>query len=160
MAMDAQFFKPFIDGTLDVLKTQCSTEAKAGKPFLKGTEVQPYFEIAGIIALSSEKFQGTITLCFTGDVFLHLMGSMLGETFSEITKDLEDGAAELLNIIFGMAKAALNQQGHTIQKAIPTVVRGQALQTAQPKGAKTIVLPFKTIKGDFHVEIASEGSSL
>ena len=110
--------------------------------------------------MSSEKFQGTITLCFTGPVFLSIMGSMLGETYTEITKDLEDGAAELLNIIFGTAKATLNQQGHSIQKAIPTVVRGHALHTSQPKGAKAIVLPFKTDKGEFHVEIASEGASL
>jgi hypothetical protein len=48
------------------------------------------------------------------------MGKMLGEEFKAITQDLQTGAAELLNIIFGSAKVVLNEQGYAIQKAIPT----------------------------------------
>src|SRR5262245_39596069 len=134
--LDVSFFKPFVDGTLKTLKIQCNLEGSPGKPFIKGTQAQPEFEIAGVIGITSEKFSGNITLCFPGKVYLTLMSNMLGEQFTEINKDLQDGAAELLNIIFGSAKVVLNQQGHTIQKAIPTVIRGTALQTTYI-GSKT-----------------------
>jgi len=63
-----------------------------------------------------------------------------------------------LNIIYGSAKVALNEKGHQIQKAIPTVVRGEKLLTTHLSHSKVIVLPFKTDLGDFQIEICSEKS--
>lgn len=157
--LDVNFFKPFIDGTLNTLKVQCKLEATHSKPFIKGTQVQPEFEIAGVIGLTSDAFSGSITLCFPAAVYLTLMSNMLDENFTEITKDLQDGAAELLNIIFGSAKAILNKQGYTIQKAIPTVVRGKQLQTTYIGSKQVIVLPFKSTSGEFHIEIVTEAKS-
>jgi chemotaxis protein CheX len=154
--MDASFFKPFIDGTLNTLKVSCGTEGKPGKPFIKGSQQQPSFGIAAVIGLTSSAFIGTITICFTEALYLKLMSRMLGEEFTELTQELQDGAAELLNIIFGHAKVVLNQQGYTIQKAIPTVIRGEKLQTTHLGKVKLIVLPFTTDSGEFHVEIGAE----
>lgn len=158
--LDVKFFKPFVDGTLNTLKVQCNLEATHGKPFIKGSQPQPDFEIAGVIGITSDGFSGNITLCFPGPVYLALMSNMLGEKFTEITQDLQDGAAELLNIIFGSAKVILNQQGYTIQKAIPTVIRGDRLTTTY-LGSKTVfVLPFNTSAGEFHIEISTESQSI
>ncbi|MGK5086379.1 chemotaxis protein CheX [Bdellovibrionota bacterium FG-2] len=156
--LDVKFFKPFVDGTIHTLKIQCSLEAKHDKPFVKGQKEQPPFEIAGVIGLTSQAFTGSITICFPEKVYLTMMSNMLGETFTAITKDLQDGAAELLNIIFGQAKSVLNQQGYTIQKAIPTVVRGTNLTTTQLGGGPVIVLPFLTSVGEFHIEICTEAA--
>jgi chemotaxis protein CheX len=117
---------------------------------------QPSFDIAGVIGLTSEKFNGTIAICFPGSVFLTMMTNMLGETFTEITDDLSDGAAELLNIIYGQAKIVLNQQGYSIEKAIPTVVRGQNLQTRHITSNKVVVIPFVSETGEIHIEISTE----
>jgi chemotaxis protein CheX len=133
-----------------------STEAKALKPFIKGKEKQPSFDIAGVIGLSSSGFAGTIAICFPSDVYLAAMSNMLGETFTEITPELQDGAAELLNMIFGHAKVVLNQQGYTIQKAIPTVVRGTGIQTTYLGKTSVMVLPFQTEFGEIHIEICSD----
>ncbi len=156
--MDANFFKPFVDGTLNTIKTSCDTEAKVQKPFLRGTQPEKKFDIAGVIALTSTGFTGSITICFPKAVFLTLMGKMLGETYTDITPDLQDGAAEMLNMIFGQAKVVLNQQGHTIQKAIPTVIQGDGLQTAHQKSTPVMVLPFLTESGEFQIEICAEES--
>jgi chemotaxis protein CheX len=158
--LNPQFFKPFVDGTVNTLKLTCSMDATPLKPFIKGTQAQPPFEIAGVIGLTSTGFTGTITLCFPDAVFLELMSNMLGEKFAVITDELQDGAAELLNMIFGQAKIVLNQQGHTIQKAIPTVIRGKSLHTTVLGKSTVMVLPFKTQSGEFHIEICAEGSAL
>jgi chemotaxis protein CheX len=154
--LDARFFKPFVDGALRTLEVTCSVKATSEKPFIKGTQPQPEFAIAGVIGITSPKFNGTITLCFPEKVFLEVMSKMLGEKYTSITNELTDGVAELLNIIYGQAKSVLNQQGYSVEKAIPTVVKGAQLQTSLASQSKAMVLPFKTEVGEFHIEICSE----
>jgi chemotaxis protein CheX len=156
--LDAAFFKPFVEGTKHILKVSCQLEAVPGKPFVKkkGNKSELNVEIAGVIGLTSSNFTGTITLCFPAGFYLTMMSNMLGEEFKEITDDLQDGAAELLNMIFGHAKVLLNQQGHTIQKAIPTVIRGSNLQTTHMGNSLVMVLPFSVGVGEFNIEICAE----
>jgi len=158
--LDANFFKPFIDGAMKTLQISCQIASTPGKPFFKGSAVQPDFSIAGIIGITSQKFTGTITLCFPASVFLGAMNNMLGEKYTEITDELQDGVAELLNIIYGQAKVVLNQQGHNVEKAIPTIVRGEKLRTSILSSSPVMVLPFKTDLGEFHIEICSEAASI
>lgn len=158
--LDVRFFKPFVEGTLRTLRIQCQIEAHHEKPFIKGKAPQPNFDIAAVIGVTSDAFNGTITLCFTEATFLGIMSNMLGEKQTAITQDLEDGAAELLNIIFGQAKIVLTGQGYSVQKAIPTVVRGKDLKTTHIASQPVVVLPFKTPIGEFHIEIVTEGKSL
>lgn len=160
MSVDVNFFKPFVDGTLLTLKIQCSLEAKVGKPFYKQKSSAKTFDITGIIGLTSNAFNGSIAICFPKAVFLTLMSNMLGEQYGEITPDLEDGAAELLNIIFGHAKRVLNGQNYSVQKAIPTIVRGDNIETRHLTSSPIVVLPFNTEKGEFHIEIALEPDPL
>jgi len=158
--LDVNFFKPFIDGTRNTLKIQCGLDIIHDKPFIKGSKPQPDFQIAGVIGITSNAFTGTITICFPAKVYLKIMSNMLGEECKEITKDLQDGAAELMNIIFGSAKVILNQQGYSIQKAIPTVICGTHLSTTHMGSGTVMVLPFKMEEGEFHIEIVTEGQSL
>ncbi len=158
--LDVNFFRPFIESTLNVLKVQCQLPAKADKPFLKGGQQEPNFDIAGVIGITSNVFAGTITLCFGQKVYLALMSNMLGQSYTEITQELRDGAAELLNIIFGGAKKALNENGFEIQKAIPTVIAGQNLVTTHLGKNQAMVIPFLTEHGPIHIEFSTEGTSL
>ena len=154
--MDVAFFKPFIDGTRSTLKVQCKIEAVPAKPFLKKNGPKVVFDIAGVIGLTSKAFTGSIALCFPKAVFLALMSNMLGESFTEITDDMQDGAAELLNMIFGQAKRVLNDANYDIAKAIPTVVKGTNIETQHLSNKPVIVIPFVTDAGIFHIEIATE----
>jgi len=156
--LDTSFFKPFIEGTLNTIQVQCNLKATGEVPYIKGTRPLMDVAIAGNIGITSPKFNGSITLCFPEKVFLGMMERMLGERFPEITAELQDRVAELLNIIFGHAKVILNNQGHTIQKAIPMVIRGANIQTIQMSKNKTFVLPFSTERGPFSIEICSDMS--
>jgi chemotaxis protein CheX len=157
--MDVHFFKPFIVGTQHTLKIQCNLECKPQKPFIKSNAHRVKFDIAGVIGLTSSAFTGTIALCFPKEVFLTLMSNMLGETYTEINDDMQDGAAELLNIIFGQAKIVLNEKNYRIDKAIPTVVRGTQMETFHMSDHPVFVLPFETSAGVFYIEIAMEERS-
>ena len=149
------FINPFVGATQTTLEMQAGTETTPGKPRLKKPGEVLNVEVAGVISLTSNAFTGTIALCFPGPVFLAIYSNMLGEPFKEITREMEDGAGELLNIIFGQAKALLNdKKGFEIQKAIPTVMRGSQLQVTPMGRGTSVILPFETDAGSFHLEIA------
>jgi len=155
--IDVGFINPFIDGVIHVFKVQARLDCAPGKPFLKDpSNPLPTSDIAGVIGISSPSFRGTISICFPEKTFLLLISSMLGETYTEITKDVEDGAGETLNMIFGYAKRILNERGYGIDKAIPTVVRGQNVSLSHLSQQGTIVLPFKVNDLDFYMEICTE----
>ncbi|NDG84724.1 MAG: chemotaxis protein CheX [Proteobacteria bacterium] len=109
--------------------------------------------LAGVIRISGERFTGKVALCFPEKVFLGLMERMLGEAFPEITPELRDGAAEILNIIYGQAKVALNQSGPPVEMAIPAVIHGEELKNRTDGGGKVFVLPFTSDVGEFRIEI-------
>ena len=156
--IDVEFVNPFIDGTLETLKVQCQIKCKALDPIAKKKDETPPIEteIAGVIGLTSKKFNGSIAICFSQEIFLKAMSNMLGESYKEITKDLEDGAGELLNIIFGYGKRILNADGHTLEKALPTVVRGKNITIRHMTARPTILVPFQSEFGSFYIEVGTE----
>jgi chemotaxis protein CheX len=154
--IDVNFINPFIEGAVETLKVQCSFVATAGKPFLKGKGPDITIDIAAVIGLTSAAFNGSVAICFPEKIFLGIMEKMLGEKQTTITKELEDGASELLNIIFGHAKKILNQKGYAIQKAIPTIIRGKDMAVTHLTPNPTIVMPFQTELGSFHIEVATQ----
>ena len=158
--IDVAFVNPFVSGALETLKVQCSTTVTPGKPFIKGLNQPTDVAIAAVLGLTSKPFNGSIALCFPEKTFLTIMGKMLGEAFPAITKDLEDGAGELLNIIFGQAKKHLNDKGYAIEKAIPTIVRGKELMVRHMSANPTVILPFESDAGLFHIEVSTEPNAL
>jgi chemotaxis protein CheX len=156
--IDVAFINPFIEGTIHVLKVQCQTEVTPEKPQLKqkGAEMYSQTDIAGLIGITSRSFMGNIAICFPEKIFLHLMSKMLGEELTQITDELTDGAGELINMIFGHAKTILNDKGHTIEKALPSVVRGPNLKIDHSSTHDSFILPFKLGDSGFFMEIGTE----
>lgn len=152
--LDLNFVNPFILSAVEVLQIQCQLKVEGMKPFLKGREQTPPTPIAGVIGLTSDQFKGAISLKFEEKVYLKLMSNMLGDTYTEITNEIQDGAAELLNMVYGSAKTQLNSKGYSLQRALPTVVRGIDLQTSVSGSAPTIVIPLKSEFGFIFIEIS------
>lgn len=151
---NVEFFKPFVDGTTKTIEVQCSMPVKCGKPFYLDQASQPDANIAGVIGFSGSDVSGSIAICFPEKIFLAIMGNMLGEEFTEMNPELRDGAAELLNIIYGQAKIVLNEKGYEIEMAIPTVVTGEKISAAIVSGSsKTVVIPFEFELGEFTIQI-------
>ncbi len=157
VTVDVEFINPFIMAAKTVLETQANTQLKPGKPYLKKPDEQIQMEIAGVISLVSQDFKGSITICFPAVVFLQIYENMVGEKHAKITKEIEDAAGELLNIIFGQAKTVLNdQKGYALEKAIPTVLVGDRLTVHHQARSPALILPFESTAGSFHVEIVME----
>lgn len=154
MELSAEIIDPFLRGTVETFKVQCGLDVKAGKPSLRSKQaVHAGNEIAGVIGVASEKFNGSLALVFTEDVFLKIVSNMFGEDYPEMNDEVVDGVGELLNIIVGFGKTELTNKGYKVEASIPTVIRGKELQLNHMVSTPCIMLPMSCQFGSFYVEI-------
>lgn len=152
--LDPEFIRPFVAGVLETLKVSCQIESSPGRPYAAGHAVTPAVDIAATIGLMSSRFSGSIAICFPKRTFLNLMKAMLGIEEDEINSSFEDGAGELLNMVFGYAKRSLNDHGYAIERAIPSVIRGDNLKVWHLADVPRGIIPFESSAGNFYMEIA------
>jgi len=155
--IDVEFINPFLTATMHVLKIQASTSSTAGKLSMKQDKTKHLGDISGVIGLVSDSFNGSVVISFPEDTFLKIMSRMLGETYTEINQEIQDGAAELTNMIFGQAKVALNSKGYGLKTAIPSVVSGKNHSVQSVTNGPQVVIPFETDVGQFYIEICTSG---
>lgn len=156
-ALDVNFVNPFLAATMRVLKVQMQVDAKPGKLSLLEGSQKFQGDISGVLGLVSEAFNGSIVISFPEATFLKIMSKMLGEEFKSLTKEIEDGAGELTNMIFGQAKTLLNERGYALQTAIPAVVTGANHSVQGLSKGPRVTVPFETEIGPFYIEICISG---
>lgn len=152
--IDTNFINPFLAATLHVLKVQASIEATPGKVYLKKEGENLLGDVSGVIGIVTDNFTGNVIISFPEKTFLTVMSGMLGEEFTELSKDIVDGAGEISNMIFGQAKIVLNEKGYGIKTALPSVISGKGHSLSAMSKGPIIVVPFTSAAGDFFVEIS------
>jgi chemotaxis protein CheX len=110
--IDVNFINPFIESTLDVLKTLCQTTCRKERAFLRANETVSG-DISAIVGMVSATFRGSMGIAFEKSTFLYLVNSMLGEKYTSITPENQDAAGEICNQIFGQTKTKLKKKGKT-----------------------------------------------
>lgn len=154
--IDVELINPFLVGAVKALEIQANTKVRPQKIHIKTAPAKD-IAIAGVISLITDSFTGSITLCFSQKVFLKIYENMFGEVHETINKEIEDAAGELLNIIYGQAKIELNNKpGYNLKKALPTVLVGEKLSISQQGSSPTVIIPFETDFGTFHIEIETQ----
>jgi chemotaxis protein CheX len=151
--LEQELVDAFRTGTQVTMEVQAQVKVTAGVPYVKTAQNKVVHDIAATMGLMSKSLTGAVALGFKEEIFLKIMSKMLGETFDGITTEVEDGCGELLNIIFGQAKKILNEKGHTFGKTLPSIFIGPSLRVRQLTPSPTIILPFESSEGLFHVEI-------
>lgn len=151
--LDVNFVNPFLQATVNVLETQASTKATAGKVYRREMNGRYLGDISGVIGLISDAFSGSVVISFPANTFLTIMSRMIGEPCPVINKEIEDGAGEIVNIIFGMAKVGLNEHGFGIKTALPSVISGAEHSVLQMTMGPRMVIPFESDAGPFSIEI-------
>jgi len=152
--IDVDFINPFIDSSIKTLNAMCGVETiNAQKPYLYNDEDKLDIDISGNLTITSPYFRGSIAISFSQPVYKKLISQMLEEGQENITLDNQDGAAEIINIIFGQTKAILNTRGYSLQRAIPNVVRGHGHKIYQSSKIPVLLVPFTSDAGDFFIQI-------
>lgn len=134
------------------LRVVSSTEV-VGVPLIeeKHSDLK-HIELGAIVGLTGITFRGTLTLGMSKQMFLKLMSKMLDYEYTDLATEIEDGPAELLNMILGHLKVPLNERDLGIVAAIPTTVRGSNIKIVPAAASdSTFVLNFNSEFGDFYV---------
>ena len=151
-SLDVGFINPFLDAIVHVMKISMQSVAKPGTVFLKKNP-ELSGDISGVIGLVSNSFTGNAIITFPESTFIKLMSTMHMETYTEISQENSDGAAEIANMIFGQAKTILNNQGYAIKTALPSIILGKSHRVASASQGPVVVVPFESTSGPFYFEI-------
>lgn len=150
--MKAEFINPFLTSTKNVLETMCQTAVTAQKPELKKNNTT-YGEVTGIIGMTSQSVAGCMIVSFSEACILQVVANMLMEPpKAKIDDEVTDAVGELTNMICGGAKAQLAKMDLQFDLATPTMVVGKGVEITYYSEAPTIMIPFKTEKGQFVIE--------
>ena len=152
--LDVKFINPFLTSTAEIISMQTQSVVKAGMPYLKDAKLPFGGDISGVIGLLSDHFNGTVIISFPEATYCKILSKMLGETFTELTPEIQDGAAEMTNMIFGKAKILLNEQGYGLKMAIPTVISGKNHSIQSKSTGPRVAIPYESEFGPFAVEIS------
>jgi chemotaxis protein CheX len=148
--MNVAFVNPFITSTIKTFKTMLGVDVAPGKPLIK-TDLQPTYDVSGIIGLSGEA-QGAIALSFSESTALKVVSGMLGIELTTIGMEVTDGIGELANIIAGFAKQDFRDFSLSI--SLPNVIVGRNHRITSPSGSPTIMVPFNGSIGLFCMEVS------
>ena len=158
--MDVNFINPFLEATINVIKTMASLDiVLGGPPALKKDDIA-IGDVTGIIGLTGEN-QGSLSVSFNFRLIQNIMANMLKEKIEEITNEVRDAVGELTNMISSDARSKLQAKlGLDIRAAIPTIVSGEGHAVKHVLSGPVIVIPFKAEgSGQLTVEVSIQKST-
>ena len=152
--MDVNLVNPFIEATIHVLSSMAFTDAHVSKPYLKKDNIAKG-DVTGIVGLIGET-RGTLSISFSEKCILSIVSKMFGEEITDIDEEVKDAVGEILNIVSGQARKALEDQGRHLKGAIPTVIAGKNHSITHITSYRIIAIPFDTNNGSFTIEVCLE----
>lgn len=152
--LSVEMINPFIDATQNFMKVQANLEVIAQKPLLKKAGEYNKFQVAGRMRIQSLELAGSAMIAFEREVFEKLYAAIMGQAAGEVKNNMEvdQAAGEILNIIFGQAKAILIEKSHLqLDQSLPEILIGEDYKIHEEIPA--VVIPFHSSIGNFHLEI-------
>lgn len=153
-APDKEKVKEFLNTTLEsvVSSMKIMLEAKILSSEVKtidSTSQMPQIQVGAIAGIISSHFNGNLVIGFTNEDFKEAMTRFLQMDVEEVTNEIRDGVAELLNVIIGQTKIVLNDRGFDIQQVIPNVISGESINILPANKQKAILINYVCDFGKF-----------
>jgi CheY-specific phosphatase CheX/anti-anti-sigma regulatory factor len=153
--MSVELINPFIEATLNFMKVQANLEVTAQKPTLKKVGEYNKFQVAGRMRIQSLGLAGSVIIAFNRDVFEKLYDQIMGPSLDDQVRNqmvVEQAAGEILNIIFGQAKAILSEKNQLqLDQSLPEILIGEDYKIHEKMPA--LVVPFQSAIGNFYLEV-------
>ncbi|MGA3207936.1 MAG: chemotaxis protein CheX [Syntrophales bacterium] len=150
--MDVKYINPFLEGTVEVLKTMAFVNPTPGKPYLKKNNLAKG-DITGIIGITGT-IKGSLALSFSTGSILKIVSNMLGEEITSLNGEIRDAVGEITNMVSGAARKRIEAMGVSLSASLPTVVSGKDHSIMHMLGGPSIVIPFEMEEGTFVVDIS------
>lgn len=145
--LDERLIQPFINATLNVLRTMAFTEAHASVPFLKVENVAKG-DVSGIIGMTGDA-SGSLSVSFPESTILVIVSNMFAEEMTEVDDEIKDAVGEITNMISGQARQELEELGTSLESAIPTVISGNNHTIKHITSYPIVAITFRLDKGEY-----------
>ncbi|MGZ3711710.1 MAG: response regulator [Bdellovibrionota bacterium] len=155
--VNSEVVKAFAAAAIRAVKEQFKATIQVGTLTIRkpGFAFPNNVDIASFLTVNSIQFRGTMALCFPRATFLGMVRALTSESHQIINESVRDGAAELLNIIYGEVKQVLNSKGFTLPMGIPQVLLADAALERLVEGDSALLVPFETQYGPFFAQIGT-----
>jgi CheY-specific phosphatase CheX len=120
LKLNLEFLKTFVESSKYIFEEFCLLkDIQHQKPMLLSEKNRKDYDLEGYIELESDLFSGMFYVCFDKPTYLKVVEHVLMEQADDINPGNVDFVAEIVNMIYGQSKIALNQSGHNFKKVIP-----------------------------------------
>ena len=154
------FSKPFVEATKNVFATMVHTKIEPQKLQLKSNtyvegEITAFIGINGSVTRdgTEKEFKAIILLSFPESTYIKVASAMLMETFTTLNENNRDVGGEIVNIITGNTKRALNEMGYKPGMSIPTIVTGKNYIMSYPSNSTIVTITINSVHGPFFMDI-------
>lgn len=135
---DERVGQHFIDATRKTIELYFGQTPQLHPPRLSNEDPSTY-DVAATVRFHSHEVEASMVLAVRKDFAIQLYEHMVGDKVADLSGDVADCMGEMANVIYGMAKAPLVDQGFEFPMSRPST-------TLDPKsifaGAKWLELPF------------------
>lgn len=146
--MDVKYINPFIESVSEVFDTMLQAKVARGTISLTSGKSDP-LHIVALIGLSGPA-RGTVALHLPTKTALGIVSRILGVALVVADQTVNDGVAEIVNIVAGNAKAKLSATGGIpIDLGLPTLITGNHYTVEYPTKASWLQVPFNSDFGPF-----------
>lgn len=110
-------------------------------------------EVAGIMDLGGKEI-GSIVITMSDDLARKLISSILAIPSDELLiSDIEDGVAELINMVAGGAKARITDEKQHFLLSSPSILTGKKSDQSLTNNSNSLILQYKVEDNYFAIEI-------
>jgi CheY-specific phosphatase CheX len=108
-------------------------------------------DVSGIVSMSQENAAGLLVISFPKKMICDLLSKFYGKPFTNLDSTVNMSVGELTNVIYGVAKKVMNEEGHTFGMAIPSIIVGNQHFVFAHFSGEITVMEFTTEFGSFQV---------
>jgi len=155
---EMEYLTPFIDNTVNVLKTMASLEPTFREVWFS-KEFKIFGDISGIIGLSGNS-EGTVAVTFYWPLARKIIAQMMKVEEDMVNAEyIHDGVGEIINMISGATKKNFSGTPYYFELSIPTVVVGSGHQLGHPEASSIAVLIFDVEEAAFALQVCLKPKS-
>jgi len=155
---EMEYLTPFIDNTVNVLKTMASLEPTFREVWFS-KEFKIFGDISGIIGLSGNS-EGTVAVTFYWPLARKIIAQMMKVEEDMVNAEyIHDGVGEIINMISGATKKNFSGTPYYFELSIPTVVVGSGHQLGHPEASSIAVLIFDVEETAFALQVCLKPKS-
>lgn len=148
---NVKFLNPFVEAVVDVLKAECSVQARRGQISLQKLALTTD-DLTVLISLVGQ-VQGVVLYGLSTQTGLDLVSRVMEQPFEELDSLAQSGVAELGNVITGRATVKLSEAGFEANISPPTLIVGKGTQISTLDFTR-IVVPLETELGSLVIHLA------